>query len=373
MKTSLILTACVALSLSLPGSALRAEDLPGTAYALPAAGTVLRAGPGVDFPGVVTLDGDDVVRLGELRGTYREVFLPQGYAVYMHGDYVSVNRGAATVTVTGDRVNMRLLPSTEGLLPIGQLAEGTGPLVFLEQAGEWVRVLAPASAPLYAAAEALASSDDPLLPDRWLAALATRDARRQAAVDAWRAADPSWQRESSLLERAERLADVDVTRLDEAALSERRAEIAKLRQQATWAETQSALLKLDQDIDQVLALRSSAQRAAEDVKAAPLPAATADAALRRESKMLSLGFRYGGRGESVRRIGSVHREGTDDAPIYTLHSTEGEILKLTAPAQVATLQALVGRRVELDGRKLYLATVTGPVLVIDRVVSWKPQ
>lgn len=371
MKTSLILTASVCLALTVP--CLRAEDLPGTGYAVPAAGTVLRAGPGVDFPGVLTLDGDDVVRLGELRGNSREVFVPQGFAVYMHGDYVAVNRGAATVTVTGDRVNMRLLPSTEGLLPIGQLPEGSGPLVLLEALGEWVRVLAPADVPLYAAADVLTVSDEPGLPDRWLAALGTREARRLSAVDAWRAADPSWQRESSLLERAERLADVDVTRLDEAALSERRGEIAKLRQQATWAETQSALLKLDQDIDQVLALRATAHKAAEDVKSAPLPVVAADAALRRESKMLSLGFRYGGRGESVRRSGSVHREGAEDAPIYTLHSTEGEILKLTAPAPVATLQALVGRRVELDGRKLYLATVTGPVLVVDRVVSWKPQ
>ena len=49
-----------------------------------------------------------------------------------------------------------------------------------------------------------------------------------------------------------------------------------------------------------------------------------------------------------------------------------EILKLTAPAEVATLQALVGRQAELDGRKLYLATVTGPVLVVDKVLSYKP-
>jgi hypothetical protein len=366
MKTSLILSVVLACL-----SPAAAGDLPGSAWAVPAAGTVLRAGPGVDFPGVVTLDGDAVVRLGEARGTSREVFVAQGFAIYMHSDYVSVNRASATVTVTGDRVNMRLLPSTEGLLPLGQLPEGAGPLVLLEQAGDWVRVLAPVTTPLYAPAEALSPADEPTLPDRWLAAEGTREARRQAAVSSWRASDPGWQREAALLERAERLADVDVTRLEEAALSERRAEIAKLRQQATWAETQSALLKLDQDIDAVLALRASAHKAAEQVKDAPV-AATADAGLRRESKMLSLGFRYSGRGESVRRAGSVHREGLEDAPIYTLHTTEGEILKLTAPQDVATLQALVGRRVELDGRKLYLATVAGPVLVIDRVVSYRP-
>ncbi len=366
MKTSLILSVVLAcLSPAVAG------DLPGSAWALPPAGTVLRAGPGVDFPGVITLDGDDVVRLGELRGTSREVFVAQGFAIYMHSDYVAVNRASATVTVTGDRVNMRLLPSTEGLLPLGQLPEGAGPLALLEQNGDWVRVLAPITTPLYAPDEVLKPEADPTLPDRWLSAEGTREARRQAAVSSWRATDPGWQREAALLERAERLADVDVTRLEEAVLSERRAEIARLRQQATWAETQSALLKLDQDIDAVLALRATAQKAAEQVKGAPL-AVPGDTGLRRESKMLSLGFRYSGRGESVRRAGSVHKEGLDDAPIYTLHTTEGEILKLTAPLDVATLQALVGRRVELDGRKLYLATVSGPVLVIDRVVSYRP-
>lgn len=366
MKTSQILSVVLAC---LPPAA--AGDLPGNAWSVPAAGTVLRAGPGVDYPGVVTLDGESVVRLGEARGASREVFVPQGFAIYMHSDYVSVNRASATVTVTGDRVNMRLLPSTEGLLPLGQLPEGAGPLVLLEQTGSWVRVLAPVGTPLFAPADALPAAEDPTLPDRWLAAEGTREARRQAAVSAWRASDPGWQREASLLERAERLADVDVTRLEEAALSERRAEIAKLRQQATWAETQSALLRLDQDIDAVLALRAAAQTAAGQVKDAPL-AAPADAGLRRESKMLSLGFRYSGRGESVRRAGSVHKEGLEDAPIYTLHTTEGEILKLTAPQDVATLAALAGRRVELDGRKLFLATVAGPVLVIDRVVSYRP-
>jgi len=366
MKTSLILSVMTLLPL-----AASAGDLPGTGFALPPSGTVLRAGPGVDFTGVLTLEGEAVVRVGELRGTYREVFVPQGFAVYMHGDYVSVNRAVATVTVTGDRVNMRLLPSTEGLLPIGQLKEGTGPLEFLDQSGDWVRVLAPLTTPLYAPDEVLKVSTEDALPGRWEAALATRDARRQQSVNTWRANDPGWQREAALLDRAEQLADRDVTRLDEPALAERRAEIARLRAEATWAETQAALLKLDQDIDQVLMLRASAQRAADQVKGAPV--ASGDSVQRRESKMLALGFRYSGRGEAGRRAGSVHREGSDDAPIFTLHTTEGEILKLTAPTDIATLPALVGRHVELDGRKLFLVTVAGPVFVVDRIVSYKPD
>ena len=366
MKTSLILTVVLCC---LP--AARAGDLPGTAYALPPAGTVLRAGPGLDFPGVLTLDGDAVVRVGELRGASREVFVPQGFPVWMNSDYLTVTRSSATVTVTGDRVNMRLLPAMEGLLPIGQLAKGTGPLTFLEQSGEWVRVLAPVDWPLFAPDEAVKPADDASLPARWNAAVATRETRRAASVEAWRTTDPSWQREAALLDHAERLADVDITRLDDAALADRRAEIARLRDQTTWADTRTALDKLDQDIDQVQSLRTSTGKVAEQARNEPIDF-TPDGSARRESRMLSLGFRYLGRGETVRRAGSVHREGLDDAPVYTLHTTEGEILKLTAPADVATLQALVGRHVEFDGRKLYLPAVTGPVLVVEKIVSYKP-
>ena len=364
MKTSLILSVAALVS-----SLLHAGDLPGSGYAVPPAGTVLRAGPGVDFTGVVTLPADAVVRLGELKGAYREVFVPDGFAVYLHADYVAVNRGAATVTVTGDRVNMRLLPSTEGLLPIAQLKEGSGPLVYLEAAGSWVRVIAPLDVPLYAPDEGLKAGSESELGTRWNRAWGTRESRRQSAVSAWRATDPTWQREAALLERAEALADTDVTRLDEPTLAARRAEIGKLRSEATWSETQAALLKLDQDIDAVLSLRVSAQKAAEQVKAAPVP--TSDDVAKREARMLALGFRYSGRGEAGKRIGSVHREGSDESPIFTLHTTEGEILKLTAPQDVATLPALVGRHVELDGRKLYLVTVAGPVFVVDKIVSYK--
>jgi hypothetical protein len=366
MKTSLILGVVLCC---LP--AARAGDLPGTAYALPPEGTVLRAGPSPNHPGVLTLDGSAVVRVGELVGSFREVFVAQGFPVFMHSDYVAVTPSSATVDVTGDHVNLRLLPSTEGLVPIGQLSEGCEPLVFLEQSGEWVRVLAPVDKALYAPDEALKPEASAELADRWETALAERETRRAASMEAWRSADPSWQREAVLLDRTERLADVDVTRLDETALTDRRAEIARLRSQATWAETQTALAKLDQDIDQVLTLRSSASKVAEQSRTQPFEF-TADGAARRESRMLALGFRYLGRGESVRRAGSVHREGLEDAPVFTLHTTEGEVLKLTAPADVATLQALVGRQVEFDGRKLFLATVMGPVLVVDKIVAYKP-
>ena len=60
-------------------------------------------------------------------------------------------------------------------------------------------------------------------------------------------------------------------------------------------------------------------------------------------------------------------DGPAAAPVYTLRSSDGEVLKLTAPADVAKLAELTGKRVQIDGRRLFLALVDGPVLVIDRV------
>ncbi|HTE07050.1 MAG TPA: hypothetical protein VK824_12730, partial [Planctomycetota bacterium] len=114
------ITLLCSLLLQLTPAPAVAANLPGTTFAQPPAGTVLRAGAGADFPGAITLDGKTVVRVGELHGTYREVFVPQGFPVYMHTDYLVLSPADATATVKGDRVNMRLLPSAEGLLPIAQ-------------------------------------------------------------------------------------------------------------------------------------------------------------------------------------------------------------------------------------------------------------
>ena len=362
----IILTLCLLVqpSVLLPV----AGDLPGSAFARPKGAIVLRGAPSAESVGVLMAGDADVLRVGEPRGTQREVFVPQGFPVYLHRDFCSIGVADAGVTVTGDRVNVRLLPATEGLLPIAQIARGTGPLVLLDREGEWVRVLAPVDLPLYAAQDALAETDDASARAAWEAAFAARDTRRAEGLARLRAADPEWRRQSDLLAAAESLADVDVSRLDAGSLAARREEVARLRSAATWDETRETLDKLDGDLALAGNLRAQAQKSADEVKART----QADSAeLARESHMLSLGLRYTGRGEAVTRAGTVHREGADDAPVYSLHTTEGEILKLSAPADVATLPALVGKRVELAGRRLFLATVSGPVLVVDQVVAWK--
>jgi hypothetical protein len=363
---ALILTLAVFL-LPVPAQPLD-DELPGQTFSRPVAGTVLRAGPGANFAGALTLDGTMVVRVGELRGLYREVFVPQGYPVYMHGDYMAVTPADGTARVAGDRVNMRLLPSTEGLLPVGTLPRNTGPLVVLDRAGGWVRVLAPLTTPLYAPQKALAEFEDSTTArSRWWVQFGDRERRRLTAVEAWRAMDPTWKNESGFTEQAEQLADTDISLLNDSKLAERRARIDHLAEQTTSPETHAVLLQLGSEVDRVREARARAARAVDAVKRQQ---EMYDAALRREAKLLSLGFRFAGRGDVMVGKGSVHREGTPEAPVYTLHSTGGEILKLTAPADVATLAALAGKHVELRGRRLFLTTVSGPVLVIDEIIDY---
>jgi hypothetical protein len=358
-----------------------AQVLPGTAYARPAAGTILRSDAGRDFPGVTTLDGETVVRIGALLGEYREVFVPQGFAVYMHSDYLDVSASDGTVRVTGDRVNMRLLPSKDGLLPIGQLSAGTGPLVVLDRSGDWTRVLAPVVVPLYAPDAALQPMSEADAAAIWTRLHDTRRERVRAAAGALREegslpdapeeADADTRVQEGLLVRVEQLAVMDVSRLDAAALEQRRTELQQILVRATWPETRSVAERLRSECAQLLELRAQATGATDAV--VRQHGLADDQALRRESRMLALGLTFGGKGDPLTRQGSVHREGPEGAPVYTLHTTEGEILKLTAAPEVATLEALVGKRVEVDGRRLLLLVVDGPVLVIDKLVSYTPR
>src|SRR5262245_43185316 len=101
MKTMIL--SFVFLSQLLPSAAAQVDSLAGTAYALPAKGVALRSDAGQDFQQVFSLDGQTVVRIGAMKGTFREVFVPQGFPVYMHRDYLHLDPSDGTATVTGDR------------------------------------------------------------------------------------------------------------------------------------------------------------------------------------------------------------------------------------------------------------------------------
>lgn len=340
------------------------DTAPGSAHAIPAKGVALHSDAGQDFPEVIALDGQTVVRIGEMKGMYREVYVPQGFAVYMHRDYLQLDEPEGTATVVGDRVNMRLLPSTDGLPTVGQLRRGTGPLVVLEQAGEWVRVLAPVQVPLFALDTEVPATNDATAAERWRALTATRETRRQAAIEAFRRADPAWQRETEVMAKVEALSQVDATKLAPAALAERRAQLDSLAGEAQSTQTQAAIESLRRELDSVHALRATAGSATEKVEQAETGP---DAMSRRESRLLQLGFRYRGKGMPIQEEGVVQASGLAAAPVYTLRTSNGEVLKLTAAADIAKLPDLVGKRVQVDGRRLFLALIDGPVLVIDRV------
>jgi hypothetical protein len=370
MKTMIL--SFVFLSQLLPNVAAQVDSMPGSAYSIPAKGVALHTDAGQDFPQVFSLDGQTVVRIGAVKGIYREVFVPQGFAVYMHSDYLQVDPSDGTATVTGDRVNMRLLPSTDGLLPIGQLSRPTGPLVVLEQAGDWVRILAPVQVPLYALDTEVPATTDGGAAERWKALYSARDSRRASTAGTLRQADPEWQREQELLGRVEALAQIDATTLTPSALAERRAQLDEIAGQARWTQTQSAIESMRREIDSVHALRvasdaSASKVAQSQVAQSQVGQAAPDALLRKESRLLLLGFRYKGKGLPVTREGVIQADGPAAAPVYTLRGSDGELLKLTAPAEVAKLADLAGKRVTLDGRRLFLGPVDGPVLVIDRV------
>jgi hypothetical protein len=117
----------------------------------------------------------------------------------------------------------------------------------------------------------------------------------------------------------------------------------------------------------VHALRVAADASTSKVAQSQVGSTKPDALARKESRLLLLGFRYKGKGLPVTREGVIQADGPAAAPIYTLRGSDGELLKLTAPTEVAKLAELAGKRVTLDGRRLFLGPVDGPVLVIDRV------
>jgi hypothetical protein len=346
-----------------------AETLPGSAFAIPEAGTVLRAGPGHDFVGVLTLDGRTVVRLGELRGTYREVFVPMGFPIYLHGDFVQTHPEDAQARVTASRVNMRLLPATEGNIPLGQLGVESGRLELLGVENGWVRVMAPLDVPLFAPDAELLPTQAPDARSRWLADTTTREIRRVRAADTWRATDPEWQALLGFRERLSAAATVDLSTLDAEALAAHGAQLDRLAGEAPDDAAAEDVYRLQQRLDQHLEVESRVTSRIEQLRRAEGLVAHQ---LADEARILSLGLSFKRHGEAVTRRGRVAaNHGDGDAVVYTLHPTaeaEGEVLKLSAAPEVANLATLVGKEATLTGRRLTLNSVQGPVLVVHRVL-----
>ncbi len=343
-----------------------ADELPGTAFAQPAADIVLRSGPGENYPGLLTLDGRTVVRLGEARGAYREVFVAAGFPVYVHRSYVQLSPQDAQVTVLGQRVNARYVPSTVGNLPVGQLGSQDGALLLLDEERDWVRVSAPVGLPLF-----LPESDLPTEPfggdeSTWWAERTRREAGRIARADSWRAGNTEWQTQQRVIQELEQLAASDLTRLSDDQLAQRGFALDRLAGEAQVPATREASRRLRAELDRYVVLRERVSQQLSELR----DATVADESLAREARVLGLGLRFNRHGDAVThkgRVGTI--EAGDDAVVYTLTTTDGQVLKLMAAADVTDLASLVGKReVTLTGRQLNLNSVQGPVLVVHRVL-----
>jgi hypothetical protein len=342
-----------------------AEGPPGAAWAQAPEGMVLHAGPGVHQAGVLTLAQPTVVRTGETSGEFVEVFLADGFPVYLHGQFVEVDEANRRARLLADRVNLRLLPATMGLPPLGQLSQGEE-LQLLDTERGWVRVLAPAHVSLWARAAELEPVAASVAAARWEQGVLSREVARQRAVAAFRATDPGWVAASRREEEAERLAAVDLGTLDAQGLSAHAVAVEDLLGQQLRAPTRerlqqvSSAIVLEQGRRQAAAA-TAAEQAREDARAA--------ANLVKEARALDMGLRFEGRGEALTLEGIVTRRASSEheAVVYSIRDATGRTYKLSAAKEIAELPPLLGKKVVLEGRRIDLVNVDGPVLVVDKV------
>lgn len=358
MSTPLLL-----LALFLPCPPAADEAPPGAAWATAPAGLVLHAGPGVNHAGVLMLDATTTVRTGETAGEYVEVFVPDGFPAYVHGDYATVDDASQTVTIAADRVNLRLLPSTLGLPPVGHLSAGESALLLGRERG-WVRLLSPSRVGLWARAGDLSAAGSDAAA-RWQQTWQQREAARSRAVAAYRATDPGWQATQRRAEQADRLAAVDLAALSDGQLGAHAAEVDELLAGSTGALAERvAALAVAAGLEQErrdAARARSAELQREQAREA--------ASLVREARALDMGLRFEGRGQALVIEGLVTRRASaeQDAVVYSIRDAGGRTFKLSAARGVADLPPLLGKTVVLEGRSIELVAVQGPVLVVDKV------
>lgn len=305
-----------------------------------------------------------VLRAGGTRGEFVSVRVPHGFPVYVHGDLVDLDLDSQQVDVVGERVNLRLLPATVGLPAVGQVSADDGPLVLLDQEGEWVRVLAPESLVLFAPAAGIEPAPEADARADWDEYVASREARRRARLAFHRATDPDWQREEAVARDVEALVGVDVAALDEDGLATHRARLDELAGRARRASTLARIERQAELARQESDARAQALATLEELKRAR---AEESARVAREARILDLGLRFLGQGTPLEVEGVVRRATAEDqeASVYSVRDGRGQSFKLSLAAELGDLSDLLGRRVRLAGRNLPLRNVQGEVLVVD--------
>ncbi|RKY16457.1 MAG: hypothetical protein DRQ55_17960 [Planctomycetota bacterium] len=324
---------------------------------------VLHAGPGSNHPGVLELPAGALLRRGQTHGMFVEVRVPQGFPVYLHGDYARIDLQRATVNASGERVNLRLLPSVAGTVPVGQVGEVDGELVLLDVEGSWLRVLAPLDAHLFAPSSALEAGGS---ASAWEDALATRERRRTDRLLAREVSRPGWLDDLRTQHEAQYLGRTDLVAQDDQRLDALLLELEAMQSRTTSVDTQALLEDLALAVKTERARRKNALDSAQRRLEAARSAAEN---LEREARTLATGLRFLGQGDSVTITGRVARLSMSSAQlaIYSISDSRGRRFKLTAARDVADLSSLAERTVTLRGRSISLVNVSGPVLVIDQV------
>lgn len=346
-------------------SFLVASDvLPGEAFARPQGDVVLFAGASTNHAGAYTLRPDDVVRIGAAHGDLVEVFVPQGFAAYLHGDFLEHDVGTSRVTVRGENVNLRLLPSVLGLPPVGRISPADGPLTLLDVEHGWARVLAPLHVPLFAPRAQLPAVADGEARPRWDVLHGQRERRRLDRVEARLAVDPEQRARRAAEAELEALSLVDVTLLDEAGLTARVAALRALQQRSLDASLAARVGALVKDTEQESSDRRMALTRVEDARREEAREASR---VLREARILDLGLRFLGKGDDRRVEGVVNRRAVDDseAAVYTVREDTGTVFKLSLAPELGSLASLAGKRVVLRGRTMPLMNVEGRVLIVD--------
>ncbi len=107
----------------------------------------LWSGPSTNYKKIKRAESGSLLEIIGEKGNYFRVCVPDGFSCFIHTDFIIFN-DEMLGTVTGNRVNLRSIPSTKGDYPIFQINSGYTLRVW-ERNGEWVKVEAPPEAYVY--------------------------------------------------------------------------------------------------------------------------------------------------------------------------------------------------------------------------------
>jgi len=107
----------------------------------------LWSGPSTNYKKIKEAAAGSLLEIIGEKGDYFRVRVPDGFPCFVHTDFIIFNEEMLG-TVTGNRVNLRSIPSTKGDYPIFQVNSGTTLRVW-ERSGKWVKVEAPPEAYVY--------------------------------------------------------------------------------------------------------------------------------------------------------------------------------------------------------------------------------